>query len=131
MNDDRLALRPQSRGVAVVGDDEGTMKDLTNGLYMLDENGTPVPATDIHSWGVWKQNNDPHIPNGDIERDGIRVSTVFLGMDHSFEVAPHIPILWETMIFGGEHSEYQERYTSLADAIEGHQRALAMAFGNS
>jgi hypothetical protein len=28
------------------------------------------------------------------------------------------------MIFGGEHDQYQERYTSYEDALEGHKIAL-------
>jgi len=28
------------------------------------------------------------------------------------------------MIFGGEHDQYQERYTSYEDALKGHQTAL-------
>jgi hypothetical protein len=28
------------------------------------------------------------------------------------------------MIFGGEHDQYQERYTSYEDAVEGHQKAV-------
>lgn len=67
-----------------------------------------------------------HIERGDTERDGVRVSTVFLGLDHSFGAGP--PVLWETMIFGGDHDEYQERYTSYEDAVEGHARACAIAF---
>ena len=56
--------------------------------------------------------------NGD---DG-NVSTVFLGLDHSWSGGK--PVLWETMIFGGEHDEYQARYTTYEDALEGHQEAL-------
>jgi hypothetical protein len=47
---------------------------------------------------------------------------VFLGTDHSFGDGP--PLLWETMIFGGKHDEFQERYSNLADAKAGHKRAL-------
>ena len=36
-------------------------------------------------------------------------------------------LLWETMIFGGKHDDFQERYTSYQDAIEGHMRAVTMA----
>ena len=36
------------------------------------------------------------------------------------------PILWETMIFGGEHDQYQERYTNRHAALAGHDRAVAM-----
>jgi hypothetical protein len=47
---------------------------------------------------------------------------VFLGLDHAWD--SDIPVLWETMIFGGEHDQYQERYTSYEDALKGHQTAL-------
>jgi hypothetical protein len=30
------------------------------------------------------------------------------------------------MIFGGEHDQYQDRYTSVEDALEGHQTALTL-----
>jgi hypothetical protein len=30
------------------------------------------------------------------------------------------------MIFGGENDQYQERYTSYEDALEGHQKALTL-----
>ena len=65
------------------------------------------------------------------EIGGVKVSTVFLGLDHRFsdslEDGP--PVLWETMIFGGAHDEHQERYTSRADAIAGHARAVKMVKG--
>ena len=38
------------------------------------------------------------------------------------------PILFETMIFGGEHHEYQERYTTWDEAIKGHKEAVALVF---
>ena len=53
------------------------------------------------------------------------VSTVFLGIDHSFGEGP--PILWETMIFDGPHDQFQERYTSKEEAIAGHERAMLLA----
>jgi hypothetical protein len=53
---------------------------------------------------------------------------VFLGVDHAHLGGP--PVLWETMIFGFENDEYQERYTSKADALAGHARAAAIARGS-
>lgn len=58
--------------------------------------------------------------------DGILVSTVFLGIDHSFEYGSD-PVLFETMIFGGPHDGYQERYTSYDEAIRGHSLAHKVA----
>jgi hypothetical protein len=54
----------------------------------------------------------------------IHVSTVFLNIDHSFNSGT--PVLWETMVFGGEHDGYQDRYTSVLEAMEGHGRVLHM-----
>lgn len=60
--------------------------------------------------------------------DQVRVSTVFLGMDHSFsDNAP--PVLWETMIFGGKYDQFQNRYTSQEDALAGHARAVKCVKG--
>jgi hypothetical protein len=68
------------------------------------------------------------------------VSTVWLGIDHSFGQfrrlmgESHVPIIFETMIFapgdvtiGGEDDldEYQERYATEEAAQAGHDRALA------
>lgn len=49
----------------------------------------------------------------------IVVSTVFLGLDHNFGDGP--PILFETMIFGGNFSEYQQRYSTWEEAEAGHR----------
>jgi hypothetical protein len=60
----------------------------------------------------------------DILPDDTCVSTVFTGIDY---VSP--PRLWETIIFGGSHDQYQDRYTSREDALAGHEKALALASG--
>jgi hypothetical protein len=54
---------------------------------------------------------------------GVSVSTVWLGLDHSFGRGR--PQIFETMIFGPEGYPYQEacmRYASEAAAIMGHRR---------
>ena len=48
----------------------------------------------------------------------VRVSTVFLVLDHALGHGK--PILWETMIFGGEDDGLTDRYTSLENAEIGH-----------
>ena len=45
-----------------------------------------------------------------------------LGLDHAWSGPP---LLFETMVFGGELDEFQERYTSKPDALAGHARAVA------
>jgi len=59
---------------------------------------------------------------------GVCVSTVWLGLDHNYSPAGP-PLIFETMIFGGEHDQYQERYSTKEEAIEGHKKACALAFG--
>ena len=53
------------------------------------------------------------------------VSTVFLGLNHAFG-DNEIPILFETMIFGGEHDQSQWRCSCYKDAEIQHQNALKL-----
>jgi len=59
--------------------------------------------------------------------NGCRVSTVFLCLDHSF-LNDGPPIVFETMIFGGKHDDFQERYCTYDQAEEGHKRAIEFVF---
>jgi len=97
------------------------------GQYVLDERGEPIPATSLLQWGRWMEIAARHValtvfPGG-------RVSTIFLGLDVNFWRRPedvpldYQPLLWETIVFRGGEIEEQRRYTSRADALEGH-RAL-------
>lgn len=94
--------------------------------YILNEQGEPVPEPDLLKWAAWFEKADRHVAK-DLLPGGERVSTVFIGMDHSFSRVPCPPVLWETMIFGGAHDEYQERYSSREEALAGHARAVALA----
>jgi hypothetical protein len=89
--------------------------------YILDENNQPVKSN-ITDCGKWLQKNPERKAVKQEHIGDVFISTVFLGLDHSFQ--SDIPMLWETMIFGGEHDQYQDRYTSYEDALEGHQTAL-------
>ncbi len=57
------------------------------------------------------------------------VSTVHLGLDHRHGDGP--PLIFETMIFGGEHDQEEWRYTTLAEAKAGHARAVALVKGEA
>lgn len=91
--------------------------------YILDSNNKPVakPTLEVAEW--LQNNQDRKIIKQEHIGD-IFISTVFLGLDHAW--GSNIPVLWETMIFGGEHDQYQERYTSYEDALEGHKKALTL-----
>jgi hypothetical protein len=96
------------------------------GHYMMDEAGNVIPARSLIAWAMWMGNPDKRRVGDDLI-DSVRVSTVFLGLDHSFCGGP--PLLWETMVFGGEHDGYQERYHTREEAIEGHKLAVEMVKG--
>jgi hypothetical protein len=93
-------------------------------LYIW-EDGRAIPTDDLALWGAQFQSPDRIVEQTQVS-EGVKVSTVFLGMDHSFcGIGP--PVLWETMIFGGPHDQDQRRYTSREDAIAGHAEMVALA----
>lgn len=96
------------------------------GKYILNRSGEPELCENVIQWARWFENGDARIVASDRVGD-VRVSTVFVGLDHSYGDGE--PLLWETMIFGGPHDGYQNRYTSKADAIVGHATALNIAMG--
>lgn len=91
--------------------------------YVLDENDNPVLEPDLLTWARWYETADRHVAL--TELDGIKISTVFLGVDHNFSTDGP-PILFETMIFGGEHDEECWRYATLGEAQAGHDEAVLM-----
>lgn len=51
------------------------------------------------------------------------VSTVFLGLDHSF--GGKVPVLWETMVFGGKLDQQQTRFSGSWEQAEAmHKRMV-------
>jgi len=91
--------------------------------YIL-EARKPVKVDDIRKWGTWfALDTNRRVAQTNVTSK-IRVSTVFLGIDHGYD--EDVPILFETMIFGGEHDEYQERYTTWEEAEIGHAKAVKM-----
>jgi hypothetical protein len=98
--------------------------------YILDKQGKPKLEPDILKWGRWfgsGSGKDRVLAQDRISMGGlpeVTVSTVFLGVDHDWGY--DLPILWETMIFGGSHDQYQERYSSKEAALAGHKRAVDM-----
>jgi hypothetical protein len=92
--------------------------------YILDQNSDPVLEPDMTEWGRWLVERAHERRVAETEIGDVRVSTVFLGLDHSWDGGD--PVLWETMVFGGTHDDYQERYTSRAAAEAGHKRAVFM-----
>lgn len=96
-----------------------------SGKYIL-EGKIPKLVDDVFEWGEWFETADRKVARTVLPND-VEVSTVFLGLDHNFSGG--VPILFETMIFGGEHDGYQERYATWEEAEAGHKQAVAKAEG--
>jgi hypothetical protein len=76
-----------------------------------------VPADDLQAWARnFEKGTNRHVALTKL--DGAEVSTVFLGLDHSFGDGP--PLLFETMVFGGVCDQEQDRYSTWAEAEAGH-----------
>lgn len=90
--------------------------------YIYDEAGKPV-VTDATTMAKWLTNDRRRLAWDEI--GSLKVSTVFLGINHQWEEGP--PVLWETMVFGlsDDADEIQVRYTSQAAALIGHHRVCA------
>ena len=109
--------------------------------YILDAEGNVQIEPDLLMWARWYEQasrDGSRIVARDVDESDpqrtIKVSTVFLGLDHSFGIDGP-PVLWETMVFGGALDGEMQRYTSRAAALEGHQamcqRVMATSAGSS
>lgn len=96
--------------------------------YKLDEAGAPVPCENILEWAAWfAQNQETRVVVKTELSSGTTVSTVFLGIDHGFHGDE--PVLWETMMFGGDYDLACDRYRSRNDALVGHELWVLVAKG--
>lgn len=97
-------------------------------VYILDGH-IPVPTDNITEWGEWFNGTDRHVATTTLE-SGVFVSTVFLGVDHSWvENGP--PILFETMVFDPRKprldqwlEDYTRRYATWEEAEAGHKEVV-------
>lgn len=86
-----------------------------------------MEVEDVIAWGWAFEKQNRRVALTQVTGN-IRVSTVFLGLDHNFSpLGP--PLLFETMIFGGPHDQYQDRYSTWEEAEQGHLRAVVIAEG--
>ena len=96
--------------------------------YILDGK-TPLKV-DLLTWAKWFETAD-RVVKSDYIGD-IHISTVFLGLDHG---APFRnegrPLIFETIIFGGDNDQYQDRYSTYREAEIGHQKALNIVNGSN
>jgi hypothetical protein len=95
-------------------------------FYILE--GKTPKKVDLTTWAKWFEAGDDNRRVASTMKDGVHVSTVFLGLDHSIPAVNSEPVLYETMIFGGRHSDYQERCSTWEQAEAMHKRACDKAF---
>ena len=107
-------------------DSKYSKEQLMSDMYVLDDHGQPLRCDDLFVWAEWFEGSgEKRVVAQDAVGD-VRVSTVFLGLDHHWGFGGP-PVLWETMIVGGPHDGYEERYSSREDARAGHAYALELA----
>lgn len=88
--------------------------------YILDGH-TPVRAT-LEEWSKGMSATDRTVAR-DVIGD-VTISTVFIGMGWDNHI-------FETMIFGGPHDQYQDRCDTWDEAIKMHKRALDVLQNNT
>lgn len=96
---------------------------MTTGKYLLDGHDV-VPCEDLLEWALNFETMDRVVGLTNFDQDDgtqVTVSTVFIGLDHSFSRHEGPPIVFETMVFGGKLDGYQDRYCTWEQAERGHQ----------
>lgn len=83
-----------------------------------DRAGNPIT---VEEWAKAFENAGNVLLKTDV--DEATVSTVWLGVDHSFGSGP--PLLFETMIFDGPYDHDQWRYPTEAEALAHHDQLVA------
>jgi|SRR6185503_9265685 len=86
------------------------------GFFKLDGK-QPVRVADTLEWARWFEDFEGRRVACD-EIGDVRVSTVFLGLDHQYGDGP--PLLFETMVFGGPLDGEMDRYSTWDEAAAGH-----------
>ena len=86
--------------------------------YILDASNRPIKA-DLMAWAQWFETIGNHVVGFAQITSQVHVSTVFLGIDHNWS-GNGPPILFETMVFGGERDGEQYRFAHYDDAKDFH-----------
>lgn len=91
--------------------------------YILDDNKNPVAVDNLIEWAKWFEGSDRVVKQTLLWPGIVRISTVFLGIDHGFSKDAK-PVLFETMVFGGVNDQYQRRYCTYTEAFAGHKKQV-------
>jgi len=94
----------------------------------LDENRNVIPCKTWEEFRQWHNSIDPETKTGMGQRvkrteiGNVLVSTVFVGIDLAFFEST--PMMFESLVFGGDNDGYCEHYATWQDAENGHQRIV-------
>lgn len=92
--------------------------------YLL-VNRKPVVVSDLFVWAKFMTNIEARrVAISNWDKAGVEVSTVFLGLDHNHS-GQGDPILFETMVFGGDLDGEMSRYRTWDEAEAGHEAMVA------
>jgi len=90
--------------------------------YVLDDEGNPVPATDLITWAKALDNIELRRVGLTKFSDRTEISTVFLGLDHGF--TKKRPLLFETLTQFGQGGDEMDRYGTWQEAVDGHRKVV-------
>lgn len=97
---------------------------MTMTYYVLGSDGEARSVgDDALAWARWLEEHPARKVVNRTTVDDADVSTVFLGINHQWGDGP--PLIFETMIFGGEYDQFQRRWTTRAQAVAGHDQVVA------
>lgn len=125
-------------GPFILGEDywDQAVDPIMGRAMVFDRQGQPIS---MRRWGELRETGlDPdghygehsYVRVGEDKVGEVTVSTVWLGMDHGWpsfaerQGNQYRPVIFETMIFGGEFDECQRRYRTEAEAAQGHAEAV-------
>lgn len=84
--------------------------------------GKEHKVVSLLEWAEFMENGDRAVAKTQI--GVVSISTVFLGIDHGWGEGE--PVLYETMIFGGDFDSYQTRSCTWEEAEEAHKEAVSL-----
>ena len=83
-----------------------------------------IQVETLEEWGLFMEERGSRTVARTELENNVLVSTVFLGIDHGW--GDGIPVLFETMIFGGVHDQDMWRYCTWDEAVAGHASTVEM-----
>ena len=98
--------------------------------FILNEKNEVVPVADVIEWGLWLEQNSSRRVVNIYYGNGYRISTIFLGLNQAFGTHHERPIVFETMVFGGNLDGNCVRSATWLEAEATHKAVVNGAIEN-